>query len=103
MSVVYENYVSASAHTLITKENPRTGTGPSGDISCVSISNNSANDATVHVYLDTGSTQYYFCKNTVIPSGAALVLKDNLSFDKNKYSFKVHNTGTSPDITVIIK
>ena len=100
---VYENYVSASAHTLISKQNKRTGTGPSGSISKVLISNNSANPATIHAYLDSGSVQYYFCKNVVIPSGATLMLDENLSFDKSIYNFKIHNLGTSPDITVIIK
>ena len=100
---LYENYSSAAAHTLITKESIRDGTGPSGIIRKILISNNSSNSATIHAYLDDGSTQHYFCKNVVIPTGATLVLDDNLDFDKSIYNLKIHNLGTSPNITVIIK
>ena len=100
---IYENYTNAAVHTLISKEDKRTGTGHSGDIKKILISNNSANSATVGAYLDDDSKQHYFCKNVVVPSGASLVLEDNLSFDKGIYNLKVINAGTGPDITVIIK
>ena len=100
---IYENYTNAAAHTVISKENKRTGIGYSGDIKKILISNNSTNSATVGAYLDDDSKQHYFCKNVVVPSGASLVLEDNLSFDKGIYNLKVINAGTSPDITVIIK
>ena len=100
---IYENYTSAAAHTVISKEDKRTGTGYSGDIKKILISNNSANSATIGAYLDDDSKQHYFCKNVVVPSGTSLVLEDNLSFNKSIYNLKVVNAGTSPDITVIIK
>ena len=103
--IIYQNYTNAAAHTLITKESKRnsSNTSHSGVISSVLISNNSANAATVGVYLDDDSVQHYFCKNVVIPTGASFILDNDLSFDRGKYSFKVINAGTSPDITVIIK
>ena len=100
---IYENYTHAAVHTLISKEDKRTGTGHSGDIKKILISNNSANSATIGAYLDDDSKQHYFCKNVVVPSGTSLVLEDNLSFNKSIYNLKVVNAGTSPDITVIIK
>ena len=100
---IYENYTNAAVHTLISKEDKRTGTGHSGDIKKILISNNSANSATIGAYLDDDSKQHYFCKNVVVPSGTSLVLEDNLSFNKSIYNLKVVNAGTSPDTTVIIK
>ena len=100
---IYENYTNAAVHTLISKEDKRTGTGHSGDIKKILISNNSANSATIGAYLDDDSKQHYFCNNVVVPSGTSLVLEDNLSFNKSIYNLKVVNAGTSPDITVIIK
>ena len=100
---IYENYTNAAVHTLISKEDKRTGTGHSGDIKKILISNNSANSATIGAYLDDDSKQHYFCKNVLVPRGTSLVLEDNLSFNKSIYNLKVVNAGTSPDITVIIK
>ena len=99
---IYENYTSAAAHTVISKEDKRTGTGYSGDIKKILISNNSANSATVGAYLDDDSKQHYFCKNVVVPSGASLVLEDNVSFDSRLYDLKIKNSGTSPSISVIV-
>ena len=95
---IYENYSTAAPHTLITKDGPL-----GGAIKKISISNNSANSSTIDLYLDDGSTQYYFCKNVTVPSGVTLIVDDNLGFDKSKYNLKITNAGTSPNITVIIK
>ena len=96
----YTNITSSgSATTLIPKGGTR-----SGFVATISVSNNSANPATIILDLfDGDETQYYICKNVVIPAGVVLVLSDNLSFDAKTYNLRIYNTGSSPDLTVIIK
>lgn len=96
----YNNVSSATTTTLIAKYSSK-----GGAIKLMSISNNSANTATVSVFLYDGSNSYYICKNVTISTGSTLVLDDPLllSFDVDIYDLKITNAGTSPDITVIIK
>ena len=97
----YIAITSATTTTLIEK-NGSIG----GAIRKITICNNSANAATgVHVNLWDGSSEtlFHFCRNVTIPSGATLVLDDNLAFDKSVYKLRISNAGTDPDITVIIK
>ena len=92
------NISSATSTILIAK-------GSSGGaVKKITIANNSANAATVSVGLDpVTSGLFYFIQNVIIPSGATLVLNDNLAFNSEKYHLRISNAGTSPDITVIIK
>ena len=101
----YKNITSTGITTLITKENKRTGTGPSGNISKITISNNStSNPATISVQLwDGSSVCYNIVGNMVIPNGVTLVLEDNLKFDKSLYNLRMEVSGTSPVLDVIIK
>ena len=97
---ILKNISSATTTTLIAKSSTT-----SGNINKILISNNSANAATgiaVNLF-DEDSTNYYFIKNVTIPSGASLVLDDNLRFDSSRFSLRITNAGTSPDISVIIK
>ena len=98
----YTAITSATTTTLITKD----GTF-SGNIQKITICNNSANAATsisVHFWSGTvGHPVHPLVHNVTIPSGATLVLEDNLSFDSSVYNLRISNAGTSPDITVIIK
>ena len=99
---IYKAITSATTTTLIAKD-----THKSGAIKKITICNNSANAATgisVHFWNGVGGQPVHpIIHNVTIPSGATLVLEDNLSFNKSIYNLKVVNAGTSPDITVIIK
>ena len=99
---IYTAITSATTTTLITK-----GGTISGNISKMTICNNSANAATsisVHIWSGVGGQPVHpFVHNVTIPSGATLVLDDNLSFNSKEYNLRISNAGTDPDITVIIK
>ena len=97
---IYKNISSTGITTLITK-----GSSPGGDISKITISNNSAsNPATVSVQLwDGTSVGYNICGNVIIPAGTVLVLEDNLSFSNRLYNLRMEVSGTSPVLDVIIK
>ena len=69
----------------------------------MTICNNSDNPATIIVDFFNGTNVFYLVKNLVIPSGVTLVLEDNLKFDSKIYNLRIYNTGTNPDLTVIIK
>ena len=98
---IYTAITSATTTTLITK-----GANVTGRISKITICNNSTNPATsisVHLWTGSGGDPVHpFVHNVTIPSGATLVLEDNLSFDSSVYNLRISNAGTSPDITVII-
>ena len=97
---IYTNITSATTTTLIEKGDA------SGDIGKITICNNSTNSATdVHVNLwdGTSSDLFHFCRNVTIPSGATLVLQDNIKFNSKRYKLRISNAGTAPDLTVIIK
>tara|TARA_R100000008_G_scaffold82720_1_gene67282 strand:+ start:2274 stop:2582 length:309 start_codon:yes stop_codon:yes gene_type:complete len=102
MARIYKAITSATTTTLIAK-----GHRVDGGISKMTICNNSANAATgisVHVWSGVGGEPVHpFVHNVTIPSGATLVLDDNLSFDGSKFNLRISNAGTDPDITVIIK
>ena len=98
----YTAITSATTTTLITKD----GTF-SGNIQKITICNNSANAATsisVHFWSGTvGHPVHPLVHNVTIPSGATLVLEDNVKFDHKNYNLRISNAGTDPDLTVIIK
>ena len=99
---VYTAITSATTTTLIAKSERLVG-----KINKISICNNSGNAASgisVHLWSGVGGEPVHpFIHNVTIPSGATLVLDDNLSFDGSKFNLRISNAGTSPDITVIIK
>ena len=98
----YKNYNSAGPHTVITA-----GGQTGGKISKILISNNSINPAVVSLFLDdtsvSPSVDYYFFKAHKIPPYTSMVFSDCLAFDYVKYHLKLINSGTSPDLTVMIK
>ena len=99
---IYRAITSATTTTLITKGGIR-----NGQIRKITICNNSANAATginVHVWDGVGGHPAHpVIANVTIPTGATLVLTDNLTFDSKLYNLRISNAGTDPDITVIIK
>ena len=102
---VYKNITSASVGNVGTVLIAKNG-NDTGAIQKILISNNSANTATVRVYLgvdNSNTLDFYFIKNVEIPTATALVLSDNLRFDTSRFNLIIHNTGTGPDLTVMIK
>ena len=101
---IYKAITSATTTTLIPKSSTNTS---AGKINKINICNNSANAATgisVHLWSGVGGEPVHpFVHNVTIPSGATLVLDDNLGFKSNKYKLRISNAGTDPDLTVIIK
>ena len=95
----YTNITTSGSSTVLIAKSNKSG----GAIKKINISNNSSNPATVIVDLYDGTTVFYICKNVIIPTGAVLVLEDNVSFDIKKYNLRIYNTGTGPDLTVTIK
>ena len=99
----YHAITSATTTTLITKGINQAA----GKIKKMTICNNSASPATsisVHVWSGIGGQPVHpFVHNVTIPSGATLVLEDNLEFDVATYNLRISNAGTNPDLTVIIK
>ena len=104
MANIYKAITSATTTTLIAKQ---TKAGTKGFINKITICNNSANAATgisVHLWSGVGGEPVHpFVHNVTIPSGATLVLDDNLEFNDKDYNLKISNAGTDPDLTVIIK
>ena len=98
----YTAITSATTTTLITKD----GTF-SGNIQKITICNNSANAATsisVHFWSGTvGHPVHPLVHNVTIPSGATLVLEDNVSFNSNSFNLRITTAGTSPNISVILR
>ena len=96
----YTAITSATTTTLIAKD-----THKSGAIKKITICNNSANAATgisVHFWNGVGGQPVHpIIHNVTIPSGATLVLEDNVSFDAKLYNLRISNAGTDPDLTVI--
>ena len=93
---IYKNITSATTTTL------SSNTVSSGNISKILISNNSANEASVSVFLtDSGSNNFHLVRNVVIPSKVSLTLEDNIAFSSTTFTLKISNSGTSPDLTVI--
>ena len=106
MAYIYTNTTSGSAVTLITR-NSGDNTNI-GNISKINISNNSSDKAVVDVYLvtDTSHTSdkfFYLIKDVAIPPGVALVLDDCVNYDSRLYNLMIHNTGGSPDLSIIIE
>ena len=100
MAYIYRNITTSGAtNNLIVRDTNRSY---SGNINKINISNNSANPVTVNIDYHDGTNSFYLIKNVVIPAGVALVLDDCGKFNSAEYSLRIHNTGSSPDLTVII-
>lgn len=97
---IYKNYTSAATNeNLITK-----GANISGRISKILIANvNTSNAVNVTIDLNDGTNAYTIIKEVEIPVKSTLVLSDNLSFDSSIYNLRITTSGTSPNVTVIIK
>ena len=113
----YTNITTGTTTTLITKENKRTGTGYTSNIKKITIANVDGHqadnvclfleDETASTSTNAGNIKYYFFKDVDIPTGATLVVEDNLGFDKSLYHLRMVTQNASddgtPSLTVIIK
>tara|TARA_R110002012_G_scaffold15729_2_gene62096 strand:+ start:63 stop:353 length:291 start_codon:yes stop_codon:yes gene_type:complete len=96
--MAYGLYQLTSSATLIQKDSGR------GKIKSIKISNgNSSNEVTVGLYYNEGTTKTYIIENCYIPVGASLILDKDLSFDNTVLDLKIDISGTSPDVSIIIK
>lgn len=93
----YNNITLATTTTLTPKAKGK------GSVRSIHITNNSTYEATATIFIDDGTDQFYFIKNLVIPTGVAVLLDDSIPFDSTTYNLKITNTGTSPDLTVILR
>ena len=93
----YKNITTSTTTTLVDLSNRK------GELSKIIIANQSANDATVSVYIDDNTNQYYYIKNLVIPTACSFVLEDNVAFDSLVYKLKITNSGGSPSLSIIAK
>jgi hypothetical protein len=96
--MAYGLYQLTSSATLIEKGSNK------GIINSITISNgNASNEVTIGLYYNEGSTKTYVIENCYIPVGASLILDKDLSFDNRILDLKIDISGTSPDVSVIIK
>ena len=96
--MAYGVYQLTSSATLIEKGSNK------GIINSITISNgNASNEVTIGLYYNEGSTKTYVIENCYIPVGASLILDKDLSFDNRILDLKIDISGTSPDVSVIIK
>jgi hypothetical protein len=76
-----------------------------GNITSIRITNvNASNSLTVDLFLeDSAAAKSYYLKGTVVPAVTTLLLNEGLSFDSSVLSLKIKTTGTSPNVSVIVK
>ena len=71
-----------------------------GNITSIRITNvHASNSLTVDLFLEDS----YYLKSTVIPAVTTLLLNEDLSFDSSVLNLKITTTGTSPNVSVIVK
>ena len=114
---LYTNITTGTTTTLITKANKRTDqSGYKSNVKKITIANvdgHQADDVCLFLEDETASTstnagniKYYFFKDVDIPTGATLVVEDNLGFDKSLYHLRIvtqnASDGGTPSLTVII-
>jgi len=103
----YTNINGGSA-TIVDIDTNNTGQQYAGNISSISICNNSTNEAVVTLRLyahDTSTTldNVFMLRGVKVPFGVTLILDHDISFDVSKYHLVLENAGTAPSVTVIIK
>jgi len=79
--------------------------GTHGNVKSIRLSNYSAaNDITIDLYLEDGSSNLsYIMNDLVIPVATTLLLTEELSFDNSVLGMKIVTSGTTPLLSVIIK
>ena len=96
--MIYVNVIAATTTTLIGANGVY-----GGALNKLTVCNNSLEEATINLFLeDLTPTQYSLVNNLVIPAGVTLVLEDNLQFNNEIYSLILTNSGTDPNLSIII-
>lgn len=92
------NISSVTTTTLVEKQEGF------GSIESITICNGSANAAVVTLFLTDGTNSTSIVDTLTIPSGVTLCIDDGLAaFNSRRLSLKLTNTGSSPELYVIIK
>tara|TARA_R110002073_G_scaffold35667_3_gene104182 strand:+ start:1152 stop:1475 length:324 start_codon:yes stop_codon:yes gene_type:complete len=104
----YYNITANTPATLVTIDTTITGQQYGGAISSISICNNSVQVAIIDLKLKAhdasiDTDEVYMLNNVNIPPGVTLLLDHDISFNVDRHKLKLTNTGSSPDVTVIIK
>lgn len=94
---IYKNITTATTTTL-TQLSQNVG-----NIKKIVVTNKSANEATVSVFLDDGTSQFHLANGVKIPDNVGLVLEDLVGFESLQYQLKITNSGTSPSLDVIAR
>ena len=99
---IYKNIsASGTTHTTLIDK----GSVANGNIKKVTIANTSSTiEPIIILFINDGTNTFTFVR-TSVPTGATLILDDNLSFDSAVYDLKIttyHASGTV-DLTIIIK
>jgi hypothetical protein len=89
-------------HTLTNK------TGVNHHFGHILISNNHATqDSKCALFLDDGSTTYFFFKGLIIPASTTFVFDESYTYDNRKYILYLNtldgDSGNSTDLTVVLK
>ena len=92
------NISSATTTTLIEKQEGF------GSIESITICNGSVHDATITLFLFDGTNATSIVETLTLPSSVTLCIDNGLAaFNSRRLSLKLSNSGTSPDLHVIIK
>ena len=100
---IYTNITTGTTTTLIKKSGSQGGI--IRKITIANVDGHQADDVCLYLE-DASANKFYFFKDLDIPMGTTLILNDNLSFDKNRFSLKMitqnASDGGTPSLTVII-
>ena len=94
---IYKNITTATTTTL-TQLSQNVG-----NIKKIVVTNKSANEDTVSVFLDHRTSQFHLANGVKIPANVGLVLEDLVGFESLQYQLKITNSGTSPSLDVIAR
>lgn len=100
--------ITTTSEILINKDTTNTQVQYTGNIASISVCNNSASEAVVDLKLkahdaSVDTDEVYMLNSVKIPSGVTLLLDHDMKFNVNKYKLQFDNTGSNPDVTIIVK
>lgn len=100
--------INTASGIIVDIDTNNSGQQYAGNISSISICNNSTSEAiiTLRLYainLMTTLDNIFMLKGVKVPPGVTLMLDHDISFDVNKYRLVMENAGTPPSVTIIIK
>tara|TARA_R100001591_G_scaffold70079_1_gene78700 strand:- start:18 stop:320 length:303 start_codon:yes stop_codon:yes gene_type:complete len=100
MAGIYKKFTGAASNQLLVTK----GNSNPGFYKKILIANeNTSNAVNVTIDLHDGTNTYTIIKEVEIPVKSSLVLEDNVEFSSKDFSLRITISGTSPEITVIVK